>query len=259
MNKWIPYPRFLIRKNIINSILKKEDFSSKTAIEIGFGGGEMLIYFFKKILNISGYDESDLAFYTSEERLIQYNCNVELYKSFINIPKNYFDYLFAFEVLEHTKDDSCMLDNWLDLLKEDGKILISVPAHQKRFGIMDLSVGHYRRYDKSNLIKILKSKGLQIIQFWSYGFPIINILESTANYLLKNKKKSDFNRKEILSYKSFEATNKLFVRLISNNLVLFPFYCLQHLFLKTDFGSGYIILAQKNEKKVYKGRNPKYV
>lgn len=245
MEKWIPYPRFLIRKNIIKSILKEEDFCGQNAIEIGFGSGEMLIYFFREKLEISGFDESDLANDCAKVRLIQNDCKVELYKSFKKIPKNHFDFLFAFEVLEHIKDDSNALDNWINLLKEDGKILISVPAHQKRFGIMDMSVGHYRRYDKNNLNNFLISKGLQIIHFWNYGYPAINILEKISNLFLKGRSPTEFLEKENMSYKSFEISNSSYIRLISNNIILFPFYILQKIFLKRDLGSGYIIFAQK--------------
>jgi SAM-dependent methyltransferase len=248
MNKWIPYPRFLIRKNIIKSILKNEDLSGKKGLEIGFGSGEMLLYFVGRNLEMAGFDESELANSVAKERLLQQNRKVDLYKSFREIPKNKFDYIFAFEVLEHIKDDSAALDSWLSLLKVNGKIIISIPAHQHRFGVMDLSVGHYRRYDRNNLLDLLKSKGVHIINFWNYGFPIINLLESISNLLSMNKKRNDFNQKEMLSYKSFEASNKFFIRLISNDIVMFPFYCLQNLFLKSDLSSGYILLAQKKEK-----------
>ena len=242
---WIPYPRFLIRKNIIKLILKKEEFKGKSGIEIGFGSGEMLIYFVKNKLEMSGFDESEFANEVANERLFQKNQKIDLYKSYLEIPKNYFDFLFSFEVLEHIKEDSSSLDNWLKLLKENGKIIISVPAHQHRFGVMDKSVGHYRRYDKNNLIKLLESKDLQLIHFWNYGFPIINILENISNLLLINKKNNNYNQKEILSYKSFDTSNNFFIRLVSNSIVLFPFYYLQRMFLNTDLGSGYIILAQK--------------
>src|SRR5580658_844251 len=44
-----------------------------------------------------------------------------------------FDLVCAFEVLEHIEDDAQALAEWAGLLRPGGWLLLSVPAHQRRF------------------------------------------------------------------------------------------------------------------------------
>ncbi|MEL7157397.1 MAG: methyltransferase domain-containing protein, partial [Actinomycetota bacterium] len=53
-----------------------------------------------------------------------------------------FDYVMAFEVLEHITDDRAALEEWLRRLRPGGRVLFSVPAHQRKYGDADRAVGH---------------------------------------------------------------------------------------------------------------------
>ena len=45
-----------------------------------------------------------------------------------------FDLICAFEVLEHIEDDAAALKEWTGRLRPHGWLLLSVPAHQHRYG-----------------------------------------------------------------------------------------------------------------------------
>lgn len=82
-----------------------------------------------------------------------------------------FDSIVCLNVLEHIKDDTRSLDNLSYILKTGGFLILLVPAHQLLFGEIDKSIGHYRRYNKQQMKKMVLSSDLQIIKI-----RILNIL-----------------------------------------------------------------------------------
>lgn len=85
-----------------------------------------------------------------------------------------FDLVLAFEVLEHYLDDRQCLERWRELLAPRGILLISVPAHQRRWTANDSRAGHARRYEKAELARKLTAAGFEVERFWCYGFPVLN-------------------------------------------------------------------------------------
>jgi SAM-dependent methyltransferase len=88
-----------------------------------------------------------------------------------------FDYLFSFEVLEHIEDDRSALNAWLAYLKPGGVVFISVPAHQRRWNVTDIAVGHYRRYDRDDVLNVMRGAGLQLERLGTYGWPVSRVIE----------------------------------------------------------------------------------
>lgn len=72
-----------------------------------------------------------------------------------------FDSIVCLNVLEHIKDDRSALNNLLNLLKPRGRLILLMPAHQFLYGEIDKSIGHFRRYDKSEINKKLINMGFQ--------------------------------------------------------------------------------------------------
>jgi SAM-dependent methyltransferase len=94
-----------------------------------------------------------------------------------------FDLLCSFEVLEHIDDDLGELQRWVTHLKPGGMVIVSVPAHRHRFAAADEGVGHFRRYDPVDLVKLLESAGLVDVDVRAYGFPLGYLLEWVRNRL----------------------------------------------------------------------------
>src|SRR5436189_61318 len=84
-------------------------------------------------------------------------------------PGAIFDLLCAFEVLEHIEDDRGELARWSVRLRPGGHVLISVPAHPKRFRVMDGHAGHFRRYTRDGLRDLLFDSGFEDVVVWAYG------------------------------------------------------------------------------------------
>jgi SAM-dependent methyltransferase len=92
-----------------------------------------------------------------------------------------FDLVCAFEVLEHIDDDAAALTEWASRLRPGGWLLVSVPAHRRRYGAADELVGHFRRYDPADLTTVLRRAGFHEIEVRQYGMPLGYVLEAVRN------------------------------------------------------------------------------
>jgi hypothetical protein len=89
------------------------------------------------------------------------------------------------DVLEHIENDEIELINLYKKMQKDAYLIILVPAFNFLFNEFDLSIGHYRRYNKKSL-KLILPKEFKILRFQyldSLGF-----FMSLANRLIFNEK-----------------------------------------------------------------------
>jgi hypothetical protein len=66
------------------------------------------------------------------------------------------------DVLEHIKDDYSFLNDVVNKLKKGGTILITVPAWQFLFSQHDVRAQHFRRYNRKQLMNLLKRNDIKI-------------------------------------------------------------------------------------------------
>jgi SAM-dependent methyltransferase len=74
-----------------------------------------------------------------------------------------FDTVIALNVVEHIENDKLAVANCEKLLKSKGRIIILVPAYTKLYNSFDKALGHFRRYDKKSLIRLIQSQPLKIV------------------------------------------------------------------------------------------------
>lgn len=68
----------------------------------------------------------------------------------------------VFDVVEHIENDKEFLRHLGDLLEPDGMLYLTVPAHPLAWSDEDVFAGHYRRYTRRSLTKLVEQAGLQI-------------------------------------------------------------------------------------------------
>lgn len=165
---WVPTPTYLLRRAAIFDAL--EGWPAGRVLEIGCGAGALLHDLGERGYTGTGVELSSKARSVAEQIL----AGDERFRITSEVPRGSaesFDLLICFEVLEHIEDDLAALQSWLNLLKPGGRVLISVPAHQHRWNVTDVLVGHYRRYDRADLESLLRSAGLQAERILTIGWP----------------------------------------------------------------------------------------
>lgn len=91
-----------------------------------------------------------------------------------------YDLISFFDVLEHIEDDAAVLrfvHNYL--LKDSGRLFVTVPAYQFLYSAHDKASHHHRRYSKKELTRLLRSAGFEplYVSYWNTTlFPLAMIL-----------------------------------------------------------------------------------
>jgi len=81
-----------------------------------------------------------------------YNCGLQEFREKVGGDA---DFIVMHDVLEHIYDDIDAAERLSTLLRPGGLAVLSVPALQSLFGSHDQELGHYRRYTKRSLRKVL--------------------------------------------------------------------------------------------------------
>ena len=85
----------------------------------------------------------------------------------------FYDGIYTSNVLEHIENDEEALKKIHALLKPNSNLVIYVPAFMCLYSELDSSIGHYRRYNKKEILKKLRKNNYKIIDCYyvdSIGF-----------------------------------------------------------------------------------------
>ena len=171
---WKNYLRFLLRKYIKGHVL-----------EVGAGIGSNT-----KLLSNSDYSkwlclEPDPELFQVLEQVIAshgiINCHVQNGTVDSLNEQQVFDSILYIDVLEHIEDDVEQVIKASQHLKVDGNLIVLGPAHQWLFTPFDAAIGHYRRYNKQMLKRVVPDD-LEIIKL-AY-LDCVGLLASLANKLV---------------------------------------------------------------------------
>jgi SAM-dependent methyltransferase len=249
---WVPAPRYLLRRHRVLELL--DPLARGRLLEIGCGAGALLhdlsrMGFLAEAVEISPAAQC-LAWYINRD-----NPHVTIHHAIQNNWDKKFDYVLAFEVLEHIKDDIGALKQWSCWLKPGGYLLLSVPAHPKRWNATDEWAGHLRRYERAGLREILEQAGFIIVHMEVYGFPLAAILEPIrAQYHGKQLKRNVLGRSGGDQHPFTErsgvdrALEKRLYPLQAHwvgTKIMQLFCALQGIFSNTEWGNGLLALCTK--------------
>jgi len=252
------YPRYLFRKKIAFIFLKDYLKKINNFLEIGAGSGD----FSKTLLDVvekgDVIDFSDKAIVSIEKKINNKQANV-FSGDFLNFEfKNKYPLVISFEVMEHIKDDQSFLKKAHDVLDKDGLFLFSVPSRMKNWGATDEIAGHYRRYEKKDLIRKLGKANFEIIEFASYGFPILNITSKIRDKMYgavkkdidKDKSFEELSEDSGLGYLRVGKIKKVIdfmVNFLFGKFMVSVYANILKPFNKYDLGDGYLCLVKKKD------------
>ena len=83
-------------------------------------------------------------------------------KNIGDIPRKTIDLVFLLDVLEHVENENLFLQEVKHVLKDGGRMVITVPAHQFLFSEHDIFLQHFRRYSKKRLTHVLKENNMEL-------------------------------------------------------------------------------------------------
>jgi SAM-dependent methyltransferase len=149
-------------------------------IELGCGRGG----FGSRFAAVAAYDgvEPDRASRAEAATVVGAD---RVHESLESVDATGVDWLCSFEVLEHIDDDEGALGTWVERVRPGGRVVVSVPAHRRRYGAADAAVGHLRRYDPDDLRALLASADLEDVDVWAYGAGAGDVLEWGRNLLAR--------------------------------------------------------------------------
>ena len=70
--------------------------------------------------------------------------------------------MLCLNVLEHIEDDAAALRRMRDVLTPGGRAVLIVPASNSLYGEIDRGIGHYRRYDRSEIVQRMEQAGFTV-------------------------------------------------------------------------------------------------
>lgn len=246
---WVPAPSFLLRRDRILRLFNC--LSPGLLLEVGCGAGTLLFELNQRGFRCEALETSPAALEIA--RHINAN-NVTFHHSAQSEWETRFDYLCAFEVLEHIEDDRKALAEWRSWLKPGGQLLISVPAHTKKWTASDIWAGHFRRYERHTLIELLEESGFVVEHFETYGFPLANLVGPLRAFIHNRKLKvrqstfeDDRAYHSNLSGIARDTEVRLYplLKTIPGRTLMYLACRLQKWSSGRDWGTGYIVLAKK--------------
>lgn len=217
---WFQSRRELILKNF-NKFVKKEGES----IEIGSGTGSIARMLKDNGFNMSigeiHFDGINYAKMNNDQEMNIYQFDITR-----NPFKNHFDTVGIFDVLEHIENDNFAIDNIKSMLKPNGILMLTVPAHMMLWCEDDNISNHFRRYNLNALKEMLTEKGFDILFATNFFISILPLL------YLRTK---------------FKASSSITINPILNIILLsicrIENYLLQ--FITSRIGGSIIIVARK--------------
>lgn len=173
-----------------------KDYKGKTLLDVATGSGYIAVEMAKLGLNVIATDLTpkaieNLNHYKNKLSLKNIKTKIGLAEK-LDLPDNSVDYIVANAILEHIPDEKQAIKEWKRVLKDGGKMLVTVPLKFKYIYpflwlhnyMHDKKIGHLRRYDKKSLQNALKLPKLKIY----YSGHLMKIFGILISLLLRNNK-----------------------------------------------------------------------
>ena len=160
---------FVVRRKLLKSILSSVKFQKNSiTLDIGCGTGSNLRALVSAGLDAIGLDRSIYAL-----TLIRSKEKFPLLVGDLNdlpIKTKSIGLIIAMDILEHLDDDAKGIIESYRVLKEDGMLILTVPAFRFLRGVQDRVTGHKRRYTKKEIVNRLKEAGFDILKSSYFNF-----------------------------------------------------------------------------------------
>lgn len=223
--------------NLARFIGAKLPIKSGRLMDIGAGSGLMLKYFKDLGYEVSGIElDSTLVAKMKKDSDLK-GLSIEQGDITKLKGKEQFDVVINNDVIEHIEDDRKAIKNLWSYVKPGGMLVVTVPAHSFLYSQRDKDWGHFRRYDRRDLVqKMTETNGtVKFITYWNFlGFFVYLLMEKILHLKLH----------EEIRYK--ESTGNSLIKKMVEQVLL-----LEKNLGGTPIGLSLIIGVQKPEKESF--------
>jgi len=160
---------FVVRRKLLKSILCSLNVQKNSlTLDIGCGTGSNLRVLVSAGLHPIGLDRSICALTLVKEKGDYPLLVGDLNK--LPLKTKSVGLIIAMDILEHLEDDTHGINESYRVLKEDGLLILTVPAFRFLWGIQDRVTGHKRRYTRKEIMNKIKEAGFDLLKSSYFNF-----------------------------------------------------------------------------------------
>lgn len=152
MDEAVNYNQVLLKR--ILSL--RNSYPSGSVLDFGAGIGT-----FAKLFRTKGIESDCLEIDSSHCTALKQE-GFRVFEDTASLSDKTYNLIYSLNVLEHIEDDRNTLKLIHDKLRPDGVFFLYVPAFQMLYSDFDAIVGHCRRYNKSDLHRLLTESGFYV-------------------------------------------------------------------------------------------------
>jgi 2-polyprenyl-3-methyl-5-hydroxy-6-metoxy-1,4-benzoquinol methylase len=167
-------------------------YCTGTILEIGSGIGNISQFFirdgksfFTSDIRLNYRDFVKNKFGLDEQRVLDIDISEIDFQNKYSSLLGKFDCVFCLNVIEHIEDDNLSVENMTRLLKAGGTLVVLVPVYKCLYNSLDITLNHYRRYNKKAIVKLMAGHGSLTDVFYFNAVGILGWFVS--GNLFKNK------------------------------------------------------------------------
>lgn len=164
---------FLARKNKIINWFKKYVKPHERILEIGAGTGNVALALQNQGFQVSVSEMHKYGLHFAKSYGIQHCYCFDLFDPpFVN----HFDVVGMFDVLEHIQADVDAMKCVHKILKKNGKVILTVPAHSWLWSKDDVLAGHKQRYTLEKIEEVMKKSDFEVLDSQYFFISVIPLL-----------------------------------------------------------------------------------
>jgi SAM-dependent methyltransferase len=153
------------RRELVSSLLRRELRSGDTLLDVGCGTGANLGLAGDGVRRLG----VDIHIEELTPGLLQGDATA------LPLRPASVDVILALDVLEHVDDDA-MVAEAARVLRDGGRLIVTVPALQSLWSVRDQAAGHRRRYSRSMMQALMARHGFRLRDLRGFQFLLLPLL-----------------------------------------------------------------------------------